>query len=86
MAFDRMAAAAGVAAAIGAVGWEFLGGLAALAAGTVSLVLGILALRRIRDTARRGRWAAAVGIAFGAVVYAVVLVTIARDLIDPVYT
>jgi hypothetical protein len=50
----------------------------------VSLVFGTLALARITRTGQTGRWAAVVGIGFGAVFYAILIAIVVWDLIDPV--
>ncbi len=81
---DQTAVAAMVMSVVGAVAWQLLGGWAALLAATVSLTLGFVALSRVKRSGLRGRWAALAGIGYGAFIYVVFIVAIARDLIDPV--
>ena len=69
-------------AVVGIMGWLIIGGRAALLAATISLVLGLLALARIKRTRRGGRWAALVGIGFGAVFYAILIANLVLELID----
>jgi hypothetical protein len=81
---DWTAMASLVTAVVGVMlGW-MVGGWAALLAATLSLVCGFLALSRIKRNGHTGRWAAVVGIGFGAVVYAILIAYVAWDLIDPV--
>lgn len=51
---------------------------------TLSLVLGFLALFRIKRYRHSGRWLAWGATGVGAVFYAFFIVTVARDPIDPV--
>jgi hypothetical protein len=81
---DRTAVASMVAAVVGVMVWRIVGGWAALLAATLSLVLGFLALSRIKRNGHTGRWAAFAGIGFGAVFYAILIAYVALDLIDPV--
>jgi hypothetical protein len=46
--------------------------------------LGFLAFSRIKRNGHTGRWAAVVGIGFGAVFYAVLIAYVSLDLINPV--
>jgi predicted PurR-regulated permease PerM len=80
---EKAAIASLVAAIAGAIAWPFDRGWIALLASTISMVLGFVALSRIRRTGHSGRWAAIIGIAFGVVVYAILVVFVAWDLIDP---
>jgi hypothetical protein len=80
---EKTAAASLVAAIAGVIAWPLIGGWAGLVAGTISMVLGFLALGRIRRGGRSGRWAAAIGITFGVVAYAILVVVVIRDLADP---
>jgi hypothetical protein len=81
---DQAAVASLVTAVVGVIAWPFLGGLAALLAATISLVLGFLALARIKRTGHTGRWAAIVGIGFGAVFYAILIATVVLDIVNPI--
>jgi len=81
---DHTAVASFAMAVVGVIAWRIVGGWAAALAATLSLVLGFLALSRIKRDGRTGRWAAVIGIGFGAVFYAVLLTFVAWDLIDPV--
>ena len=81
---DQTAIASLATALVGIVAWPFLGGLAPLLAATLSLVFGFLALSRIKRNGHTGRWLAVAGIVLGAAFYVLLIVTIARDIIDPV--
>ena len=81
---DHTAIASLAAAVIGAVAWPFLGGWAALLGATLSLVFGFLALSRSKRNGHAGRCLAVVGFTLGAAFYAFLIVTITRDIIDPV--
>jgi hypothetical protein len=81
---DPAAVASLVTAVIGVIAWPILGGWAALLAATISLVLGFLALARIKRTGNMGRWAAIVGIGFGAVFYAILIATVVLDIVNPI--
>jgi hypothetical protein len=81
---DQTAVASMVMAVVGAVAWPLVGGWAALLAATVSLTLGFVALSRIKRNGLMGRWAAILGIGFGVVIYAILIVYIAWDLIEPI--
>ena len=81
---NTMAVASLVVAVVGVVGWRLVGGWSALLAATVALVCGFLALGRGDRYGHRARWAAVFGIMFGAIMYAIFVVAIARDLLDPV--
>lgn len=81
---DPVAVASLITALVGVLAWSLLRGLAALLAATLSLVLGFLALFRMKRSGRTGRWLAVAGIGFGVVFYAFLIVTIVRDIIDPV--
>jgi hypothetical protein len=80
---DKAAVASLVTAVVGVIAWPVIGGWAALLAATMSLVFGTLALARIKRTGQTGRWAAVVGIGFGAVFYAILIAIVVWDLIDP---
>jgi Domain of unknown function (DUF4190) len=71
-------------AVVGAIAWPFLGGFVAMVAATIAFVFGLLALHRIKRNGNNGRWLAIVGIGLGAAFYLFFIVTIARDIIDPV--
>ncbi|HEY6576958.1 MAG TPA: DUF4190 domain-containing protein [Mycobacterium sp.] len=81
---DPTAVASMVTAVVGVILWRIVGGWAALLAATLSLVLGFLAFSRIKRNGHTGRWAAVVGIGFGAVFYAVLIAYVSLDLINPV--
>jgi hypothetical protein len=81
---DPTAMASFVAALVGVIAWRMVGGWASLLAATLSLALGFLALSRINRNGHAGRWAAVVGIGFGVVIYAILIVYVALDLINPV--
>lgn len=81
---DQTAIASLATAVVGVIAWPFLGGWVVLLAATLSLVFGFLALSRIKRNGHTGRWLAFVGIGLGAVFYAFLIVTITRDIIDPV--
>ena len=81
---DPTAIASLTAAVVGLVAWPFLGGLVALLAATVALVLGFLALRRLKRSGHNGRWLAIAGIGLGAAFYLLLIVTIVRDIVDPI--
>ena len=81
---DQLAVASIVTAVVGAIAWWMFGGWASLLTGTVSLTLGFVALRRIKRNGHTGRWAAFVGIGFGLAIYAILIVYVAWDLVDPV--
>ena len=81
---DQTAVASTVMAVVGAVAWPLVGGWAALLAATVSLALGFVALSRIKRDGLTGRWVAIVGIGFGVMIYAIFMVVVALDLIDPI--
>ena len=81
---DQTAVASLATALVGIVAWPFLGGFAPLLAATLSLVFGFLALSRIKRNGHTGRWLAVAGIVLGAAFYVLLIVTIARDIIDPV--
>ena len=70
-------------AVVGDLAWPFVGGWVLLSATTSSLVLGFLALARIKRYGHPGRWLALGAIGLGAAFYAFLIVTAARDLIDP---
>ncbi|QEN17695.1 DUF4190 domain-containing protein (plasmid) [Mycolicibacterium sp. ELW1] len=63
--------------------WPFVDGWVLLLAATLSLVLGFLALSRIKRYGHSGRWLSLGAISLGAVFYVFFIVTVARDLIDP---
>lgn len=81
---DRIAIASLATAAAGVMAWPLLPGFATLLAANLALGLGFLALSRIRRNGHTGRWAALVGIGFGAVFYGFLIATVVQDLIDPV--
>lgn len=79
-----MAIASLAVAMVGVIGWRFVGGWIALLAATIALVLGFLALGRGDHYGHKARWAAVFGIAISAIFYAILIITIARDLVDPI--
>lgn len=81
---EQTALASMVTAVVGAIAWPVIGGWASLLAATLSLLLGFVALSRIKRYGRTGRWAAVIGIGFGVVIYAILIAYIAWDRIDPV--
>jgi hypothetical protein len=82
---DRTAIVSLATAVVGVLALPFVGGWVLLLAATLSLVLGFLALSRIKRYGHSGRWLAWGAIGLGAAFYAFLIVTVARDLIDPVH-
>ena len=81
---DWRAVASAWTAIVGVMLWLAVGGWAGLLAATLSLVLGFLALSRIRRTGHTGRLAAYVAIGYGVVNYVVLAMSVVRDLVDPI--
>lgn len=81
---DWRAVASVWTAIVGVMLWPTVGGWAGLLAATLSLVLGFLALSRIKRNGHTGRLAAFVGIGYGVVSYVVVAMVVVWDLVDPV--
>lgn len=73
-----------VVAVLGVFGWLLVARIIGLPAMTVALVLGVVALFRIKRNGTSGRWLALVGVGLSAAFFVLVLVVVARDLIDPV--